>query len=348
MPTKQNDVNILMLGKIGHSEELVMQPVMEVLAAAKNVYVQRFGYDQTFYKPENFRTQVQNWSASVPSCQMLEWADVILCTDYWAPFLPLLMYKIFTAGLDLSNKQLVALYHGSTHMVGDVAEQIPHAANFDEYLCHCYDKIIVGSQHAASLLPDYARPVVKPYPIDFSVKPVNWRAAKRVIYAARWDYDKGKDRFIEFAKLAARENIECLATGSQALNGLYPNITFTGFMPLSRLKQLCSGGGYLWADARQEVFPYSVVNALFFGLTPLLADQPIYDVFGLPKRYRFADYNQMLDAILSGLTFTDDEWHDFVQLHAPNAHALATELAGVDLVFNQMLTFKSVRRSRHR
>jgi len=164
----------------------------------------------------------------------------------------------------------------------------------------------------------------------------------RVIYGARWDYDKGNDRFVEFAKVAQRAGVRCFATGPTELNGKYQNITFLGWLSQDQLRRFCAEGGYLFGDARQEVFPYSVVHALFFGLTPILANTPIYDVFGFDPRYRFDSYQEALGFILSGETFSADDWLQFEKQHAPNALQLAEEIAGVKLHIQPNPSIKGV------
>jgi hypothetical protein len=319
-------MRILAVGKYDNAlqEQALGSPILTELARAGHQVI-RVGEQFDFFNPKNFTQQVADWVAGVPLS--LEGYDIVFLLDWWSPVVPLLCYRMSVLP---TRPKMIGLFLGSTRLEGDLAREIPFAAEYEDYLFTAFDLIICNVDWARELLPASAKTVTCPFPLEaLEVLPMS-RPKKRVYYLQRWAYDKAPERFQAFAKLAEQSGIECYANASERDSfGPDDPIRYIGWQTVEELKALGQEGGYIWGHARQELFGYAISNMILYGLTPLVSNSRGYNGLKLPDEYRFTSSENAIDKVNAGLVMTDADRSSWLKQHKDNARRIAEEILHV-------------------
>lgn len=253
--------NILVVGKMeyGGHEHNIVEPILHQLAS-QGCTIQRVGGVMDFFLPKNFESQARAWLQGMPLDMSAYQA--VLVTDFWFPALPIYMYQASVSKGNLPY--FVSLYHGSSWLDGDFACEFKHAAQLEDYLVKVYDKVFVSAEWVLEEMPYWLQNLknrfyVSKFPMDaYLVERKSLPYARRVIYNARWEYDKAPERFVEFAEYCKGTDIEFVSFNNADKDKLSRKaaserlVRFTGY-PLTpeQLQEELRQGGYIWNFARQ-------------------------------------------------------------------------------------------------
>lgn len=319
-------LSLLVVGKLLLHEENIVEPLLKALNNA-GVNVFRIGGGTEFFMDAQKPRQIDDWVEGLPDS--VAPYDGILFFDFWSPIVPLLCYQMY---VEERYVPLIALYHGSTHLDGDVAAGIPHAPDYERYLLQAFDCVLVGSPWVVRKLP--SPPCwVTPFPLDIPLSIAGpeptWKHRNRVVFAGRWQDDKAPEYFESFARTAHTFGIECIATCDPP-NPPPPHIVFTGWLSEKDFLGLVKDGGYVWGAARQEMTGYGIWTLVAAGATPLVRDASQYAVWPFP--YRWGSTGDAITKVLSGLTFTRAEWERLAEANRGNAANMANAILAACLL----------------
>ena len=322
-------MRILAIGNLGYHERTIAEPIFEELYKLGG-RIGRWGGNSAFFLPENYAEQIHYWLTGIPPVEEYERADVIFFLDWWSPIVPLLAYLEFTRRP--VRKPWIGIFHGAASIPGDAAADIREAAKYDGYLLNCFDKLVIPDIDLADMMTllewaDWKKSnqwVACGFPVDTTYNRPLTGHRRRVIFGQRWAPDKAPHRFIEFSEFASEYGIECIAT-AEPVPGI-PSIKFIGWQTQEQLAELYREGGFIWGDADQDLFPYAIVDAMQYGLTPLVRDSVKYQALNVPNQFRFNAKEHAMIIVNSGIFMSKKDWHDWAYQHKNNAAKIAREV----------------------
>ena len=328
----KNMKDLLVVGKLGYHEKTIVEPLISELS--KDFNVDRIGESLDFFIPSKYGEMYSNYSKSIIDFKELEKYSVVLFVDFWNPLVP--MYQMAKHFFNPDCK-LVGICHGSYYIEGDVACDVKGAEEYENYLNQYYDLIIVPRQFLIELMGSRKNMKLCPFPMDIALSgSPEFKYKRRVIYAHRYDYDKGNDLFESFVKYCqnyASEDIEFIVIGNcseeQVSHMQDLGIDYRGYMTFEQQKELCKEGGYAWASVRSELMAYAVWHLVSFGLTPLLNDHPAYENF--PNRFKYGYNSDALAIIEDSRVMTISEWERLKKTEEGNSSKISKMIK--DLVY---------------
>jgi len=317
-------MKLLFVGDIHYHEKNIVLPMVEALGRA-GVEVVRAGERVWHYPPGEYRPSKDTWYKQP---HIFEGVGGILFLDMAsADIAPVYFEHLLKT---TAIRPMFNIFHGSSFMPEDSYAHLPGAQEYERFMFSVLKGLLVPAAWILEYLPqepDYTRSYrVFGFPIEYQLAHLHPRRepATRVIFNSRWCYDKGRDRFEEFARLASRANIDCLATGE----GTHPDIHFLGWQPQDSIYRLAERGGYVFGASRQETWGYSALDLLAAGMHPLFHDNENYSQLGMPDSHCFRTYDEAVQIVLEGRELDETYWNTFVSENRDNSDKLADYLKG--------------------
>ena len=312
---------ILFVGRLGYHNDNIIQPIIDRLRLLGHTVRQSDG-NMDFFDPrvDNFFEETKQAIDTAPYD-----ATIIVFSDYWNFLLPL--YQLKRKG---NLVRLFGFFHGSVNIEGDVCLEIPKAPEYEQYLLSCYDKVICPNHYAKNLL-ETDNCEVSMFPMEKQIRrlrpELNHR--KKIIYAHRWNYDKGNDQFIEFVKYCRYLNkpYEFVVIGHE-LPSTYCSLEIDSipWTSQSGIQQICKDGGYAWSSVRSETIGYAIIDLVSYGLTPLLNPHEAYlEWWG---GYIYEDFDQAIAIVDSEVKYTNEQWEEWCEVNANNTSDITETILG--------------------
>lgn len=310
---------ILFVGKLGYHNKNIIEPIIERLKSLGHTVTQTDG-NMDFFDQEVSSFIEETKLAINKDCYH---ATIIVFSDFWNFLIPL--YRFAYKG---KGAKFVGFFHGSVNIEGDVCLEIPKAIEYESYLTSVYDAIVCPN--------DYARNMVRTSNCKVSMFPMveqikrerpTIKHRKRIVYAHRWNYDKGNDQFIEFVKHCRdlKKPYEFVVIGKN-LPTKYCSLEIDSFGWISQqeIKEICRGGGYAWSSVRSETIGYTIVDLVSYGLTPLVNNHEAY--FKWWKDYIYTDKNHAISMIDNEVNFSDQDWNNWREINANNTNKITERI----------------------
>jgi len=329
--TRKPGKKILVIGELGYHEHTVVRPILEQLKQL-GATIDRSPGSMDFFVKENFPTMIRNWTRA-PLGTDLSFYDVVFFVDYWNMAFPLFQYKKM---IENPSIKFVGLCHGTVRLRHDVATLVPTAEDYEEYLKASFDTILVHAQWLRELI---RRPFV--YNLHVAGLPVDLHASRirptllpnnRVIYAHRFEPDKGCQMFLEFvANCRMSEDpyingTRFFATTNDQEDFRELEIAPTGWLTQEELKELCSPGGYAWSSVNSETVGYTVSDLCSYGLTPLLNHHKAYNPY--PNKFKYTNFEEAKKIIKDKVTMSNTEWDKMLEPMLSNSRRIAEVING--------------------
>ncbi len=237
--------------------------------------------------------------------------DRILFIDFFNPGMELVRYFVEQTGQDI---KMAALLHGGTFVEGDVyeAEWVMKA---EKLWGNLFDKIFVPSRYAYNQLPLYIKDKasIHPWGMDDIIsegfaKPYNQRMID-VIFPHRLNSDKGIDDLAAIARKLPQ--VTFIVTSPSPLQGIIPpelkgieNISYATCASTDDLHKVMGNAKLVLSCAKQELFGYSVAEAVSLGCIPVVPNNQVYvDLYSEDALYH--DIAEACSLIIERLTFSD-------------------------------------------
>lgn len=324
---------------MGYHEYTTTLPILKQLEKMGH-QIDRVGGDTDFFMESNKVEMIENWIGSIDRINLKEY-QVVFFVDYWNMTLPLMLYK---KGQENRQVEFVALCHGTVDLPDDVANDIPHAEEYEQFLKSSYDRILMPYAWLAELMGDLTNYRICLWPTELLQErerpelPVN----NKVIYAHRFGSDKGHTDFLNFVQRCRWHkddwvrNTEFIITDDIQPTSLWGidklGIKVTGRLNQDQLKELCSKGGYAWSSAKSETFGYAVLDLCSYGLTPLINNHPAYQHWHNRFKYvagrvgtLFNDKSELnaINILTSKVKLENWEWYEMIRPMANNSLLMA-------------------------
>jgi len=313
---------LIVVGHLGYHEASITFPILARLEH-EGVEYKRVGEQLWYFPPDQYDMRQESWYTEP---DILSNCAGIFFLDFWYPAAVPIVYQAFNRG---ERVPMVGLYHGSTHIEGDILATMPGAAQFEDFMFSVLDALVIPNTWLLDILPPHGKYRVIGFPIDEQLRIMQQEKppSKRVVYTSRWSHDKGNDRFVEFARIAKMYGIECIATGEGEAEG----IQFTGWLDRNSdaFLQLADGGGYVWGAARQETWNYAALDMLSLGLQPLFHSERNYDQLRVSPRHRFSSYDEAIQIVMEQREENTCHWNNFLLDNECNSRHIADLLIEV-------------------
>lgn len=207
----------------------------------------------------------------------------ILFIDFFNPGMELVRY--FAEQTEQEIK-MAALLHGGTFVDGDIYEA-EWVVRSEQLWGTLFDKIFVPSRYAYSQLPAYLadKASIHPWGMDAVtsegfVKPYAQRTID-VIFPHRLNSDKGIGDLAAIARQLPHVTFVVTSPSSKEsaipteLEGL-KNITYITCVSTDDLHEVMSDAKLVLSCAKQELFGYSVAEAVSLGCLPIVPGNQVY------------------------------------------------------------------------
>jgi glycosyltransferase involved in cell wall biosynthesis len=280
-----------------------------------------------FFVKEHQPNMVQTWVNGTLENNLSHY-DIVFFVDYWNLALPLFQFKKMIENPDI---KFIGLCHGTVKLPNDVANTIPTAEAYEDYLKAAYHAIIVHDHWVkelmAGLIPSNL--IVAGLPVDQAAGRVRPEPPpnNRVIYAHRFEPDKGCHLFLEFVKRCRRSGSQYLnetmfyVTGPHETRFTNLGIIATGRLSQNALKHLCINGGYAWSSVNSELGGYAIQDLCSYGLTPLLNRHKAYNPY--PDRFKYRNLYEAVNIIKNEVVMSNEEWRYVLQPQLNNSKLIA-------------------------
>lgn len=318
---------ILFCGKLGYHEDNITKPIISGLE--KYFHIDRIGEHFDFFVPSNIPEIQDNYLSAIPRLEVLMDYDAVFFLDYWNPIIP-----FFQFGRHYFNKDLkfIGLSHGSVTIENDVACEIQGSVEYEYYLNRIFDLLLVSRPYLRDRIQTEKNNVVFcSYPMDHIINRIpEFKYNNRVVFAHRYHFDKGIDKFEEFARLSKQcgLDLQFIVAGKnepEAINRIKENgFEYVGHLDLDGLRDISRPGGYAWSSAYSELNGYAVWNLVSFGLTPLLNNHPAYYAF--PSRFKHNNLSPMLQSVIDNDVMSLEEWNDLKTSETGNVEKIVNEI----------------------
>lgn len=315
-------MKLLVIGWLGYHEQNIIAPILRQLRA-RNVTYHRLpeaGGNFDFFRPDiPAELIVKSWCHCALEASVSAY-DGILFVDFWNYAVPMVNYLRYRYQI-VQKTVLMGIAHGSVVLPYDVALAIPGSIAYEQYLVEIYDTIFLHADWAESAFNGKAKIARFPFNLQFQHPRPDYAWQPHIVYAHRWAYDKGVDRFIDFLKFCQ----SCQAFPTIHIFADVPHddpLWSIGYDPDSLyvygritqhdLKAQCAqiGGGYAWSSARQETTGYAVWDLISWGYTPLVRTHLAYkDINAL---YHFQTCAEAYEIVFQDrLCYSQEEWTAF-------------------------------------
>jgi len=238
----------------------------------------------------------------------------IFFIDYFQPIIPIIHY--FLDSLNI-NVKYGCLFFGASFIPDDIFFQKQWMKNLDNLLLDTFNIIYVPSEYAKEKFPYFAKNKIKvlPFHFNYNQKNINFDKDKKdidVIIPIRWSLDKGIISCINICKNI--QNIRFLIISNKPekndfkLYELYiealkiNNLKIIDYVAKEEYFSLLSRAKIVFLDSKQELFGFSLREAMSKGCIPLVGNRCCYPEI-LPEKYLF---NSSEEAIMKIRTFVEE------------------------------------------
>lgn len=227
--------------------------------------------------------------------------DGMLFLDFFNPGLEMVAYSAEKVG---KNLKIASLMHGGSFVNGDLLTS-DWLARAEMTWLEINDRIYVPSEYAYSQLPDAFRKkaVVESWGVD-SIPPALRTTENRsggVLFPHRLSMDKGMENFIVIAAALPEVTFTATSPSSAAVSEelrsalqQVPNIELLHFKDRADLHAFMGSSAIVLSCAEQELFGFSVAEAVLNGCTPVLPRGQSY-----PELYPAAKFYMGNEAAVS-------------------------------------------------
>lgn len=321
---------VLIIGRLKNHEINIMNPLL-LEFQRRGIEYSRFGGISDFFEPDYRTGMVHDW-VSVINTVNFSLYDSILFVDSWNYCLPLLTYQSY--GRDFKLPKISALCHGSLVFENDVASKIPKADSYERYLLDTYDNLFVPNSWLKYIIEEkYGEKKslkVCKFPLDNQIfrKRPEIDPKNTIIFAHRWNEDKGVTLFLEFMKKNPQFSyIICDSSCKEDLEkNNIKNVLVTGWLTQIELRDLCSVGGYAWSSVKSETIGYAIYDLISYGLHPLLIHHAAYAPF--PWQFKWNFLSQAVEIVKNNLVLSNENWEEILNSNRNNTTRLVDVIVG--------------------
>lgn len=222
--------------------------------------------------------------------------DRVLFIDFFNPGIDLLRYTSDKSG---HSVKFASLLHGGSFVEGDIYEK-GWVDKAEQLWASLYDRVYVPSEYALSQLPGFLSSTAKNF--AWGLDAINVPKTQKsfcdrkfdVVFPHRLNHDKGKDDLLYIVQKL--KNISfIITTPSPSLSGNeisefnLPNVTMEYCETTEDLQRIMDDSRLVLSCAKQELFGYSVAEAVLCGCIPILPNSQVY-----PEMY---DKNFLYDSL---------------------------------------------------
>ncbi len=209
--------------------------------------------------------------------------DRILFIDFFNPGMELVRYLGDQIGFEV---KMASLLHGGTFIEGDLYSDA-WVQQAEKLWMLLYRRVYVPSQYAFSSLPDELKQKAKIYPWGTDNIVHNRQEAQNrdkrfdVIFPHRLNKDKGLDDLIKIVRLLP--GVKFLITSPTPVRSSErdllesaDNVSFAVCETTDELHEMMKSARIVLSCARQELFGYSVAEAVALGCIPVAPKNQVY------------------------------------------------------------------------
>lgn len=201
----------------------------------------------------------------------------VLFIDFYNPGIEAIKSLIDTKGLDV---KLGALLHGGTFFAHDLYSD-KWLRFFEEAWFQVYDAVYVPSEYARSCIPEELqnKVTVKSWGLDhlFRHSPKKYKKEYDVVFPHRISSDKGIDELVSIAKNLSHVEFHVTTQSSaKVIYRLPPNVIIHNGTNRAEYYRILQKSKIVLSCGRQELFGYSVAEAVYFGACPVLPARECY------------------------------------------------------------------------